>query len=161
MRTKNSLYHIGMHTCARRVGDDNIWATMLSNEVIGEDVLHVAGIEKGVVDVVYLAIHLCILDSLWHIFDADNLASLASHEVGNGAGAGIEVVDKLVACELSKFACHAIKMVSLLGVGLVETLRTNLELEVFHKFEDMVVALVDGEVEVAKGVVALLIVYIE
>ena len=52
-------------------------------------------------------------------------------------------------------------MVSLLGVGLVEALRTNLELEVFHKFEDMVVALVDGKVEVAKGVVALLVVYIE
>lgn len=74
---------------------------MFSNEIVGEDVLHIASIEKSVVDVVYLAIHLCILDSLRHIFDADNLASLASHEVGYGAGAGIEVVDKLIACELA------------------------------------------------------------
>ena len=51
-------------------------------------------------------------------------------------------------------------MVSLLGIGLVETLRTHLELQVFHQFVDMVVALEEAEFQVVDGIVSLLVVYI-
>ena len=52
-------------------------------------------------------------------------------------------------------------MVSLLGIGLVERFRADLELQVFHQFEDVVVALVYEDVLVTNGVVALLIVEVE
>ena len=51
-------------------------------------------------------------------------------------------------------------MVSLLGIGLVETLRTYLELQVLHQFEDMVVTLEEAEFQVVDGIVALLVVHV-
>ena len=51
-------------------------------------------------------------------------------------------------------------MIGLLGVGLVEGLGTDLETEVFHQFEDMVIALEDKDVLVTDGVVAFLVVKI-
>ena len=48
------LYHIGMHAGSWWVGDDHIWAPMLGYKVVGEYVLHVAGVEKGVLDAVYI-----------------------------------------------------------------------------------------------------------
>ena len=104
--TKYSLYHVGVHTGAWRVGNDNIRTTMLGNELIVENILHVACIEQSVVDVVHLRVHLCILDSLGHILNAYYLASLTRHKVGYGASAGIEVVHKLVASKLRKLAGH-------------------------------------------------------
>ena len=49
-------------------------------------------------------------------------------------------------------------MVSLLGVGLIERFRTNLESQVFHRLDDVVITLEDMHVEIAECVVALLIV---
>ncbi len=45
---------------------------------------------------VYLRVHLGILDSLWHVFDADHFLCLVSHEIDNGSGTGIEVINQLV-----------------------------------------------------------------
>ena len=50
-------------------------------------------------------------------------------------------------------------MVSLLGVGLVETLWSYLEAKVFHHLKNMVVALKNMHGEVAEGVVTLLVIY--
>ena len=83
-----------------------------------------------------------------------------SHEVGDGSGAGIEVVNQLISGKVGKLACHTVEVVSLLGIGLVETLRTYLELQVFHQFEDMVVALEEAELQVVDGIISLLVVYI-
>lgn len=49
-----------------------------------------------------------------------------SHEVGDGSGAGIEIVNQLISGKVGKLAGHAVEVVSLLGIGLVETLRTHL-----------------------------------
>ena len=51
-------------------------------------------------------------------------------------------------------------MIGLLGVGLIERLGADLETEIFHQFEDVVVALEDEDVLVADSVVALLVVKI-
>ena len=48
------VYNVGVHAGAWGVGDDDVRTTVLGDEVVGEDVLHVTGIEQGVVDVVYL-----------------------------------------------------------------------------------------------------------
>ena len=56
---------------------------------------------------------------------------------------------------------HAVQVVGLKGIGLVERLRAHLEAQVFHLFEDMVVALEEDDVLVADGVVAFLVVEIE
>ena len=149
-----------MHAGTWRVGDDDVWTTMLSDEVIGQDILHIASIEEGVLDVVHLGIHLGILDSLWHVFDADHLLCLVSHEVGDGSGTGVEVINQLVAGEVGKLASHAIKVVSLLGVGLIETLRTYLELQILHQLKDVVVALEEDEVQIVDGIISLLVIYI-
>ena len=59
-----------------------------------------------------------------------------------------------------KSSCDFVEMIGLLGVGLIERLGADLETEVFHLFEDMVVALEDEDVLVADSVVALLVVKI-
>ena len=51
-------------------------------------------------------------------------------------------------------------MVSLLGVGLIETLWTHLELQILHQLEDVVVALEEAELQVVDGIVALLVVHV-
>ena len=52
-------------------------------------------------------------------------------------------------------------MVSLFGVGLVEALRSHLEAQLLHRLVDEVGALEGCKVEVADGVVALLVVHVD
>ena len=149
-----------MHTGTWWVGDDDIWATVLGDEVVGQDVLHVASIEEGVGDVVYLGVDLGVLDGFWYVLDTDYLLSLVSHEVGDGSSTGVEVVNQFVTSQVGKLAGHAVEVVSLFGVGLVETLWSNLEAQVFHQFEDVIVALEEAELQVVERIVALLVVHI-
>ena len=92
--SEDGLHHVGMHAGARRVGDDDVGPPMLLEEVVVEDVLHVACEEERVVNAVDLRVHLRILDGFRHVLDADDLTGLAGHEVGDGARAGVEVVDE-------------------------------------------------------------------
>ena len=152
-----------MHAGSWRVGDDHVGAAMLLDELIVQNVLHVAGIEERVADMVLLGVHLGVLDGLGYIFYSDHLAGLPGHKVGNGAGAGIEVVDQRLICALGhvgegKVARHLVELVGLVGVGLIEALGTHLELQPFHLQIDMVVALEDMDGKVAESVVTLLIV---
>ena len=124
--------YILMHTGTWRVGDDDVGPAVLAYEVGGEYVFHVAGIEQCVVDTVDFRVYACIIYSLGHIFYADYLTGLAAHEVGYGACACVEVVYQFRTGEPCKVASHAVKGVSLLGVGLVETFGTYLELERLH-----------------------------
>ena len=82
-----------MHAGTRRIGNDDVGLAMLFDEVAIEDVLHVARKELGVLDAIYLRVLFGIFDGFGHIFDADDLPGLPCNEVGNGAGAGIKVVD--------------------------------------------------------------------
>ena len=131
---------------------------MTADELVVQDVFHVAGIEQGVIDAVDLGIDFGVLNSFRHVFYADNLTALPGNEVGNGARAGIEVVDQFVACQSGKLTGNTIQMVGLFGICLVEGLRANLELQVFHQFKDMVAALEGLDLLIADGVVTLLVV---
>ena len=90
---QNGLHHIGMHAGTWRVSDNHIGLAVLSDELVGQYILHVAGIEQCVRDAVDFRVDLRILNGFRHVFDANHLAGTASHEVGNGACAGVEVVD--------------------------------------------------------------------
>ena len=150
-----------VHSGAWWVGDDDVGTSVAFDEVAVEDVFHVAGKEEGVVDVVDLRVDLSIVDGFGHVFDADDLTCLTTDEIGNGAGAGIEVVDEFVAGEACEIASNTIEGVGLVGVGLIEALRAYLEAEVFHLFVDMVGAVMADDILVANGVVALMVVDIE
>ena len=155
---QDDLDDIRVHTGTRWVGDDDVWATMLSDEVVGEDILHIACIEEGIGDVVYLGVDLGILDSLRYVFDTNHLLGLVSHEVGDGSGTGIEVINEFVARKVGKLTCHAVEVVSLLGVSLIETLWSYLETQVLHQLEDMVVALEEAELQVVESIISLLVI---
>ena len=72
--------------------NDDSWTVVLGDELVGEDVLHVAGEEERVCDAVNLGVDLDILNGFGYILDADYLACLSGHEVGNGAGSSIKIV---------------------------------------------------------------------
>ena len=133
---------------------------MFGNEFIRQDILHITGIEEGVMDVVDFGIHLSILNSLGYIFDTYDLACLLGHEVGNGTCASIQVVNQFFTSQSGKLSGNAVQMVCLLGVGLVETLRTNLEFQIFHRLKDMVVTLEYQYLLITDSVITLLVIKI-
>ena len=106
--TEDGLHHIRMHAGTGRVGDDDIRTSVLSNEVVGEDILHIASKEQSIVDTINLRVDLRILNSLRHIFDTDDFPCLSGHEISDGASAGIKVVDHFVACQGSELPRDAI-----------------------------------------------------
>ena len=168
--TQDGLHHVGVHACSWRVGDDDIGTAVLLDECIVEDVFHIASIKECVRNAVDCRIYLSILDGLRHILYTDDLTGLTSHEIGDGARARIEVVNQgrgsipnvsrgsLNSRSKGKFPDYAIEMIGLLCVRLVERLRANLEFQVLHPFEDMILALEGQNLLVADGVVAFLIV---
>ena len=114
-----------MHAGTGWVGDDDIGTSMLSYELVAQHILHIAGIEKGVVDAVDLGVDLSILNGFRDVLDADDLTGLTGHEVGNGASAGVKVVYKWMVdggwwIGEGEFSDDAIEVVGLLGVGLIE-----------------------------------------
>lgn len=101
---EDGCHNVGMHSSARRVGDDDIRTALSGNEVVREDIFHVAGVEFGVCDSVEGGVDAGIVNGFWNVFDADNAGCIAGDEVCDGAGAGIEVVDGLVAGKVGQFA---------------------------------------------------------
>ena len=89
---EDDVHHIRMHAGTRWVGDDDVGTAVPGDEVVREDLTHVAGKELRVCDVVDAAVDLRVLDGLRHIFDADNFTRLTRHIVGDGACARVEVV---------------------------------------------------------------------
>ena len=82
----------------RRVQDDDVRVSVLRNEGRGEDVFHVAGEEGTVRDAVHAGIAFCILDRVFHVFDADDFRRLLGNELRDGARSGVQVVDRLRPC---------------------------------------------------------------
>ena len=85
---------IWVHAGTRWVGNDDVGTAVAADKLVGKDILHVTGIENGVVDAVDARVDLGILDGLGHILDAYDIPRMTGHEVGNGARTGIEVIDK-------------------------------------------------------------------
>ena len=160
--------HILVHTGTRRVGDDNIRAAVLMQESVVEHIFHVAGKEQSVRYAVDLGVDLGILDSLGHILDTDDLPRLPRNEIGNRAGAGVEVIDQWGIYDLfiwqrseGEVAGDLVELVRLLGVRLVERLGTNLELQALHLLEDMILTEIDMNILIGNRVVHLQILDIE
>ena len=130
---------------------------MLTYKIGGQDILHVARIEERVVDTIEGGVYLRVFDRLGHILDANHLAGLTRHEVGDGARAGIEVVHALVARQLGEVARHLIKFVGLTAVGLIERFRAYLETQPLHLLDDVILALEDQDFLVGDGIVTLLV----
>ncbi len=105
---ENCLYHIGVHAGAGRVGDDDIWTSMLCNEIICQDVFHIASIEQSVLDAVDFGVDLRILDGFGYILNANDLLGFLSYEVCDCACTSVKVVDQLATCKTSKLASHGI-----------------------------------------------------
>ena len=99
MCIENGFHHVGVHACSRWVGDNDVRAPVLADEVVGQNILHVAGIEQRVADAVNLRIDLGVLNGFGNIFNADNLFRLTGHEVCNGACARVKVVNQFAACK--------------------------------------------------------------
>ena len=164
--------HILVHTGTRRVGDDNIRAAVLMQESVVEHIFHVAGKEQSVRYAVDLGVDLGILDCLGHILDTDDLPRLPRNEIGYRAGAGVEVVDEWTPLRLpsqrgvggwgeGEVAGDLVELVRLLGVRLVERLRTNLELQALHLLEDIILTEIDMNILIGNRVVHLQILDIE
>ena len=62
---------------------------------------------------------------------------------------------------MGKVAGYTVEVISLVGIGLIETLGAYLELEVFHGFINEVLSLEQRQLQIVERIVALLVVYIE
>ncbi len=71
--TYDDINDILVHTGTWRVGNDDIRVSVFADEVCGQDILHIAGIELGLMaQTIQLGIHFGILDCLGNVFDTDN-----------------------------------------------------------------------------------------
>ena len=85
-----------MHSCSWWVCDDDIGSTVTHDEVLVQDIFHIAGVKQRVMYVVDLAVYLGVLNGFGYIFDTDYLTRLARYKVGNGARACVQVVNQFV-----------------------------------------------------------------
>lgn len=75
---KNDLHHILMHAGARRVYYHHVGAAMMLDKFVSQDVLHIACVEKSVVQSVDRRVDFCIFDGFLDILDTDDLTGVAA-----------------------------------------------------------------------------------
>ena len=146
-----------MDAGAGRIQDDDVGVAVTGDEFSVQDIFHVPGEERTVVDPIGGRIGLRIFDCLRNIFNANDFRCLSGDELGDGSGAGIEVVHHLVPRQGGEFAGDAVQPLGLERIGLVEGLRADLETQAFHLFVDGFVTPVQDRGLVADGVVQFLI----
>ena len=117
---KYHVRNIRMDSCPRWVEDYDVRTSVFCDEIFCQNILHVSSKESTILYAVVFCVHLCVLNSLRHIFYADDLCCLARDELGYGSGPGVEVIDNLTAGECREFPCRAVEFVGLFRVGLVE-----------------------------------------
>ena len=130
---------------------------MLVDEILCQDILHVAGVEQCILDLIQRGVYFGIFDRFGHIFDTDHFLCLAGDEVGDRAGSGVQVINHLVSGQSGKFAGNFIEFVSLFTVGLVERFRPYFELKSFHILDDMVFSAEHKDVLVGNRIVAFFV----
>ncbi len=163
LHVEELLHYFLVHAGAWRVGDDDVGALVAGDEFGGEHFGHIAGVEEGVGDVVVCGVFAGGHDRVFNVFDADDLFALAGQEEGDGAGAGVEVVDHIVGTHLRELGHIAVEPLGLRRVGLVECLRANGEVEgrgavvALHDFLHVVLTGEGDRREVGVGVVELVV----
>ena len=89
------VYHIGMHTWASRVCNQNIGAAMLQNKLLIQDVFHIACKKQRIVNAICRRVSPCIFNSFLYILYTYHLFHITSHKVGNSACTCIKVVHQI------------------------------------------------------------------
>ena len=154
---ENGVDDIVMHAGTWRVGDDDIGHAVLANEITGKDILHVTGKECEVIEAIELGVDARIDDGILDILHTHYLLGIACNKVGNCSGTGVEVIDYFVTCKGGKITRYLIKVLGLFAVCLVERFWANLEAQSLHLLIYNVSTLVGNDLEVAEGVVALVV----
>ena len=150
-----------MHSCAWRVGNDNIRTSMLGNKVTCKDILHVTRKESEIIKAVQLCIDTRIDYSILNILDTHHLLGMGCNKVGNGTSTGIQVIDNLITAKRSELTRHLIKIIRLTTVCLIKRLRTHLETQAFHLLVYNIGSLICKHLQVAECIVALVVYNIE
>ena len=151
--------HLLVHAGAGRVGDHYVGSSVGRHKVGSQHLCHVARMEFGIVDVVEKGILASGDDGVLYVFNAYHVSAEVGQEQGNGAGAGVEVIDKVVGCQLGKLCNKAIESLCLSGISLVKGLGADGEMEwsraivAFHHLGDVVAASEGGGGEVGVGIV--------
>ena len=140
---QDGLDHVRVHSGAWRIDDDYVRLSVGCDKLVGEEVFHIAGKEFAVGDAVCLGVDFGILDGFRDVFDADYPGCAGRDELRDGASAGVEVIDKLVAAQTGPVAGDLVELVGLKGVGLVEAFGANFEAQALHLFVDGLLALVE------------------
>ena len=130
---------------------------MLVAEILCQDILHVAGVEQCILDLIQRGVHFGIFDRFGHIFDTDHFLCLAGDEVGDRTGSGVQVINHFVSGQSGKLAGNFIEFVSLFTVGLVERFRPYFELKSFHLLDDMVFSTEHKNVLVGNRIIAFFV----
>lgn len=169
---QDDAHHILVHASSRWIGDDNVRPAVLAHKLVCEHGFHIASEECSVANAVETTVHLGIFYSLWDKLYANHLSRFTRDKIGNGPRASVQVVDERHALRagfhvvrrattvVAHRANNAVQMVSLLGVSLVKALGPHLELQVFHRLVYIISAFKGDKFQIAKGVVALLVVHI-
>ena len=105
---QNRIYYIIVHTCTRRIGNDNIRTTVFINKLLSKNIFHISRIEQCIGNMVYLRIYFSIFNRFRHILYANHFLCLTRHEICNCSGSGIKVIDKLISGQTCKIACYLI-----------------------------------------------------
>ena len=134
---------------------------MLTDKVFCQNVFHVACIEECIINLINFRVYFCIFYCLWNVFNTNDFLCLLSYEVSNSSCTSVEVIYEFVACKVCKFSCNGIEMICLFSIGLVETLWTYLEPQVFHRLKDMVITFEKCKLKVVKSIVTFLIINVE
>ena len=150
-----------VHAGARGIGDDDIGGAVEGDEVVGEYVGHVAGEELGVVEVIEGGVDFGVVNGFLDIFDAHDAAAHRGDELGDGAGAGVEVIDGVGGLEVGELGHEGVEALGLNGVGLIERLgvdsepQTGVATEGLHALFEAGLAAEEVGGEVGVGVVHL------
>ncbi len=95
---KNDIYYIGVHSCTWRIRHNDIWLSMLFDEVISENVFHISRKERSVLNFVDLAVYLCVFDGLLDILYANDTLCLTCDEVRYRARTRVKIIKQRLSC---------------------------------------------------------------
>src|SRR5690606_30304480 len=117
---KEGLNNIWMHASTRRIGNNHVGMPFFLDQLLIEQVFHVACIEMAIAKTVKLGIGFGVIYGLGHVLYSDDFFGVSGNKLGNRASARIEVIDDFFSCEAGIGSGYLVQCVGLGRVGLVE-----------------------------------------
>ena len=138
LELEHGVERFGVHSGARGVGDDNTRFGVRGERLLhGVEVLEV-GLEKDrVLEAVQFGVHRGIADGAFDHLDADRLLAVAGEVERDGAGAAVEVVDRVLRRDAADGDDLVVERFGLAGVGLEKGVGGNAEIEVAEPLGDV------------------------